>query len=424
VIAVPVPDLLDQITLTLPDASTVVIDAVSLTPGTPVLPCSGRSMPPHGVYPAPFTTVPLGTIDAGAVVQITVEYTGIEGLEVHFDAMATGYKNNGDCRDLYNPFGHDVTAVILDGAPPDPEECEVEVEKTSDVDQVEIGDEVVFSILANNVGDCDLTAAALTDYIPVVTDPDGNDVAAFTVIGTDPLATSMTETEVFWEIGSFAPDASTPFTMTVVFDVEAAQGYEVVNAACLSADELDEHVCDDAEVTVGDLVPPVPIGGPGFWCRQIRAALDDHPNAGYTVAELQTMLDSINFESDVFSELRPAETLELVRVLVCRPNTLNSTGERLMRHLMTLWFNIESERLDPAITLGELCDGDEGLPDGADPAWSVQYVLDEAEAALVGGADDETLEFWKDVIDYVNNACTPEDCQRVRWVKRHQKSSF
>ena len=31
-----------------------------------------------------------------------------------------------------------------------------------------------------SVGDCDLTAAALTDYIPVVTDPDGNDVAAFT----------------------------------------------------------------------------------------------------------------------------------------------------------------------------------------------------------------------------------------------------
>jgi uncharacterized repeat protein (TIGR01451 family) len=424
VVAVVDPGLLDEITLTLPDSSTITLAAGDLTVGTPGLPCTGRSMPPHGVYPASFTTVPLGTIDAGDVVQVTVAYTGLEGLEVHFDAMATGYKNNGDCRDLYNPFGHDVTAVILDGAPPDPEECEVEVEKTADVDQVEIGDEVVFSILANNVGDCELTMAGLTDLIPTVTDSGGSDVAAFRVLATDPVASSMTDTEVFWDIGSFAPGASMPFTMTVVFDVDAAEGYEVVNLACLAAEELDEHVCDEAEVTVGEIMPPEPIGSPGYWCRQIRAALEDHPNAHYTLGELEDFLVLINDGSGVFSELRNTETLELVRVLVCRPNTLSSAAERLMRHLMTLWFNIVSERLDPAVTLGELCQGDEGLPDGADPAWTVQFVLDEAEAALLAGDDDQALNFWKDVIDFVNNASAPEDCDRVHWTQRHTKAPF
>jgi len=88
---------------------------------------------------------------------------------------------------------------------------------------------------------------------------------------------------------------------------------------------------------------------------------------------------------------------------------------------MTLWFNLVSERLNPALTLGELCAGDEGLPDGADPGWTVEYVRDEAEAALIGGADDQTLSFWKDVIDYINNACKPDDCSTLRRGGRQQR---
>ncbi len=416
VIAVPDPSLLTEVMVTFPDTSAVVITADQLTDGSPEFPCTGRQMPPHGVYPAAFTTVPLGDIAQDESVALDISYTGLEGLVVHFDAMAMGYKNNGDCRDVYNPFGHDVTAMIL-GGETEPPECEVEVDKTSDVDGVEIGDEVVFTITADNVGDCELTMAVITDVIPVVTDEDGNEFPAFSVIATNPPATSTTDTEVIWEIGTIPAGSPVTVTMTALFDEPLAEGNRVINAACLIADELDEDLCDNTCVAVGDVEPPEPIGSPGFWCRQIRAALEGHQNARYTVDELDAWRIQINDESGVFDELRDTETLDQVRELVCRPNTLTNAGERLMRHLMTLWFNIVSGRLDPALTLGELCIGDEGLPDGADPAWTVEYVRDEAEAALIGGADDQTLLFWKDVIDYINNATTPGNC---KWVRRGQ----
>lgn len=420
VVAVNDPGLLTAVTVTFPDLSSVTLTAADLTVGSPVFPCTGRSMPPHGVYPAAYDTVPLGDIAEDGSVELTVDYSGLEGLAVHFDAIAFGLKNNGSCRDVYNPFGHDVTAMLAGGGS-DPPECEVEFEKTSDVDQVEIGGQVVFTLTVDTSADCELTAAVITDVIPVVTDPDGNEVPAFSVIATDPVATSVSDTEVVWEIGTITADTSLSFTMTVVFDEEAAEGFQVINAACLTATELDEELCDNTAVAVGGVVPPEPVGGPGFWCRQIRAGLEDLPNARYTYDELEAMLVLINDGSGVFIELRDTNTLDLVRVLLCRPNTLSDAGERLMRHLMTLWFNLVSERLDPALTLGELCAGDEGLPDGADLEWTVGYVRDEAEAALIGGADDQTLSFWKDVIDYINNACKPDDCSTIRRGGRQQR---
>jgi len=59
------------------------------------------------------------------------------------------------------------------------------------------------------------------------------------------------------------------------------------------------------------------------------------------------------------------------------------------------------------MTLGELCPGPEALPEGADPAMTVAEVVVNAESALLAGAGDATLLFWKDVIDYINNAQAP-----------------
>jgi len=411
VVAVADPALLDTVHIFDGDLIDETVTEADLSIGTPVFLCDGRPMPPHGVYPASYTTIELGDIEAGQTVALMVDYAGSEGLSVHFDAFGTGIKNNGGCRDIYNPFGHDVTALVPDGQEPPPPECELEIDKTSDVDAVIIGDEATYTITVSNLSDCDLTAVSVTDYIPFVSDGT-DDFPAFTVLATNPLAT-VTATEVIWDFETMAAGDTSIMTMTVAFDQELADGHVVVNAACVESDQTEEE-CDAVGIAVGEVDEIEPFGGPGFWCRQVRAAMDGHHNAQFTIEELETWLGQINEESIVFPEMRDTETLDVVRLLLCRPNTLDTAADRLMRHLMTLWFNIVSERLDPELTLGELCAGDEPLPEDADPGWSVGYVLEQTELVLDTGADDPTLNFWKDVIDFINNSSTPENCQTIR----------
>jgi uncharacterized repeat protein (TIGR01451 family) len=411
VVSVADPSLLDTIMISDGNGIDVTLaEADFAVVGTPEFPCDGRPMPPHGIFPAAFTLVDLGDIEAGQTVALSVIYEGDEGLSVHFDAFGEGVKNNGDCRDIYNPFGHDVTAIVEGDGEPPPPDCEVEIEKTSDVDEVEIGDEAVFTITVSNSGDCELTTVSITDFIPFVSDG-VDDFPAFTVIGTDPEGT-VTITDVTWDVGTLAIGDTVNVTMTVLFNEELAEGHEIINAACVTTDQTDEE-CDSIGIDVGVVDEPDSFGGPGFWCRQIRAAMDGLNNSWFTVDELELWLGQINDASQVFSELRPVETLDQARLLLCRPNLLDNAAERLMRHLMTLWFNIASERIDPELTLGELCAGDEPLPEGAVPEWTVGYVLARAETELVAGADDEVLSFWKDVIDFVNNSAPPESCEKT-----------
>lgn len=410
-VSVPDPSLLTGVTIEL-DGSSITIEPADLEEGTPAYACSGRSVPPHGVWPAWFTAVDLGDILADRQVDMTVSVAGSDGLSVHFEAIGEGLRQHGGstvCTDVYAPPGHHVTALVGSGSPP-AGECDAELDKTSDVDAVQIGDQAVFTLTAVAGDDCELTSVVLTDEIPVIVDDAGNAVPAFTVLAVDPAPAILTDTEIEWNLGTLPAGASFTATVTVVFDEELADGHEVVNAACLAAAELEHPTCDSTVVAVGDVVRPEPIGGPGFWCRQVRAALEGSHNAQFSLEELGGWLDEVNDESAVFPELFPTSTLQDASALLCRPNGLRTAAERLARHHLTLWLNLASERVDPALTLGELCPGDEPPPEGTDLEWTVGHVRDEAEAAIVEGEDDATLLFWMAVEDFINNASLPEEC--------------
>lgn len=414
VVAVSDPSLLDHITLTDEGGDTVTLTAGDFGVGTPAFPCDGRLMPPHGIYPASFAEVSLGDLDQGVVASLQVEFSGQEGLAIHFDAFGEGVKNNGGCRDVYNPFGHDVTALVTDDGQGPPPECELDIDKTSDVDAVAIGDQATFTITVTELSGCELTGVTITDFIPFVSDAE-NDVPAFSIVSTDPEA-DVSDTEVVWNIGTLSPGDSTAVTMTVLFDQPAADGHVVINSACAISEQTEE-VCDAIEIAVGEVDEVEPIGGPGFWCRQVRAAMAGLGNAQFTVEQLEGWRDQINVQSAVFPDFWDTTELDGIRLLLCEPNTLGTAAERLMRHLLTLWLNIVSERVDPGLTLGELCEGSEPLPEDADPAWTVEFVLGEAEAALIAGSDDDVLLSWKDVIDFINNASTPENCAPLRIIR-------
>jgi hypothetical protein len=422
-VSVPDPSLLASVTIQLGDTSTT-IEPADLEEGTPEYACSGRPVPPHEVYPAWFTVVGLGDILADEQVDMTVTVAGSDGLSVHFEAIGEGVREQGGstvCTDVYAPPGHHVTALVGSGSPP-PDECAADLDKTADVDSVEIGDQVVFTLVAVAGDGCDLTSVVLTDTIPIIVDDSGNELPAFTVLDVDPDPAILTNTEIVWDLGALPMGSSFTATVTVIFDEELADGHEVVNAACLTAAELDHPACDSAAIAVGDVTRPEPIGGPGFWCRQVRAALEGSHNAQFSLEELGDWLAEANDGSLVFSELYDTSTLESSRTLLCRPNTLRTPAERLARHHLTLWLNLVSARIDPELTLGELCPGDEPPPEGTDLDWTVGSVRDETEDAILGGEDDATLLFWMAVEDFINNASLPEACapsiRRPRGVHR------
>jgi uncharacterized repeat protein (TIGR01451 family) len=411
-ISVPDPDLLAGVEIE-GNGLTTALTPDDLENGTPVYSCSGRPVPPHGIYPAHYAVVDLGDITAGASADTTVIVTGDDGLAVHFEAIAEGFRQQGNstvCRDVSAPSGHHVTAVLGAGGSVPAADCEAGLDTTSDVDAVVLGEQVVFTLTAINPGDCELSSVVVTNTIPIVVGDGGDQHPAFTVYDVDPDTTSVTETEIVWALDDLPVAKATVATVTVAFDDELADGLEVVNAACLTAAELDAPVCDNAVVTVGDSARPEPVGGPGFWCRQIRASLEGRPDGQYRVDELAGWLSDVNVESWAFTELYDTSTLDFARTLLCRPNTLTVAADRLARHLLGLSLNLAAERVEPEVTLTDLCASSEQPPDNTDPAWTVGFVHDQAEDVLMAGDDDATLLFWMDVIDFVNSSSVPEAC--------------
>jgi len=263
-----------------------------------------------------------------------------------------------------------------------------------------------YVIVIENRGTCELTDVVLTEDLPAVPDANGNPVPAFTVTMIFPAPTSQTTDSIVWNIPSMAPGEVIAATVSVVFDQPDAAGLTIDNTACVTSFELTDSACSSASVMVavnnGD-----EIGGPGFWCNQLRFAREGRPNAKFSLAELEAWLLDIFDSSTVFPELWPLATLMDAETLLCRPNQPNTVADRLARQLLALWFNIVSERLPLEAVLGDLCPGDEEPPPDMDPAMTVEQLVMAVEADLVAGADEETLDFWLEVIDFVNNSLLP-----------------
>jgi hypothetical protein len=422
IVSVNDPGLLNGGTLTLEDGTSFAVEG--LASGTPTYACSGREIPRHGVFPADHTTILLGDIEADMVVRIEVEIDGADGLEAHFDAFGYSIKSNpnhGDkCQDLINPFGHDVTA-IFGGEDDGEEDCPtVEILKEASVSEVAIGDEIEYVITVINTSDgegddgeedegddtsCDLTEVVVTEDIPVVVNEDDEELPAFSIVALDPSASEESDTELSWQLDTMAPGDEVSVTVTVLFEEEAADGTEVVNTACVDAAELDEPVCSSVTVVVGEVVGEDRGHGPGYWCNQIRFALEDRHNAQHTVEDLEGWLAEINEISDVFSEIALADTLEAAQQLLCEASDATEPDAKLARHMLTLWFNMISGMLDSDLTLEELCGGMAELPEDTDTSQTISDVLMAAESDLVSGeADDETLLLWQEIIDYINHS--------------------
>ena len=405
-VAVNDPALLIGGSIALP-GGTVDLDPAMWAFGTPLLDCKGNSVPPHGVYPAYFAEIAIGDIAQSELVSAGVVIDGSDGLWVHFDAKAVGYKQAGPnlkCYDVFNPSGHDVTLVLDE---PGTGPChEVSIVKTAGATGVALGDAMDYVIVVENQGTCELTDVVLTEDVPTVLDIDGNPVPAFTVTAIVPAPTTQTDTMIEWSIGSMAPGDAVTATVSVVFDQPDAAGLEVENIACVTSFELPEPACGSASVVV-DGTDGDEIGGPGFWCNQLRFAREGRPNAKFTIPELEAWLAEIFDQSAVFPELWPLVTLADVEALLCRPNLADTMADKVARHLLALWFNVVSERLPVDMVLGDLCPGDEDPPVDMDPAMTVAGLIEAVEADLVAGAADDILGCWLEVLDFVNNSRLP-----------------
>ncbi|RLE27601.1 MAG: hypothetical protein DRJ65_02340 [Acidobacteria bacterium] len=400
--------------LGLPDGTSVALDPAAFVFNTPVFPCTGHSFPPHGIYPAFIAEFFIGDIADGQVVQIAVDIEGDDGLVAHFDAFGTGYKQAGPnlkCYDVSNPSGHDVSVDFGEGDGDDDPCPWLAIDKVASASGVDVGDQVDFTITVENLSECDATVVRVTETIPTVLADDGSEVPAFTIVAVDPSPTEQLDRLLIWDIGDLVPGESVLFTVTVVFDEPAADGKAVENTACVYFAETDGVICSSAVVAVG-AVPGSGIGGPGFWCNQIRFALAGRHNAKFTIEELEGWLARINEGSLVFSELWDTTTLEGARNLLCRPNEAETVADRLARHLLALHFNIAAERVESGRSLGGLCEGSVPLPEDADPAMTIAELVAAAEADILAGVGDEILEFWQEVIDFVNNASSA-NCKEV-----------
>jgi uncharacterized repeat protein (TIGR01451 family) len=406
-VAVNDPALVVDGSIALP-GGTVYLDSTTVWDfGIPTFDCDGKTVPPHGVYPAYFVEFPIGDIAQNQIISAGVVINGLEGLRVHFDAKAMGWKQAGPnlrCYDVFNPSGHDVTMVFDEpgGSP-----ChEISIDKTAGATGVALGDPMDYVIVVENRGTCELTEVVLTEDLPTVPDAQGQPVPAFTVVAIDPPPTNQTPTSIEWVLGTLAPGDIVTATVSVVFDQPDAVGLEIENTACVTSFELPDPACASASVMVGESDGDE-IGGPGFWCNQLRFAREGRPNAKFTTAELEAWLLEIFDQSAVFPELWPLVTLADAEELLCRPNQAETMADRLARHLLALRFNVVSERLPLDTELGDLCPGDEEPPPGMNQAMTVEQLIAAVEAELVAGAADEILEFWLEVVDFVNNARLP-----------------
>jgi uncharacterized repeat protein (TIGR01451 family) len=402
-VAVNDPALFVDATITLPGGA-ITVDPSMLVYGVPAFDCSDATIPPHGFYPSSYAEIAVGDIAEDEIVSAAIVVNGSEGLQVRYDAIGVGYRQAGPnvrCYDIINPPGHGVTQVF-EGAGGGA--ChELTIDKTASATGVALGDPLDYTIVVENTGTCDLTDVLLFEDIPTVPDSQGQPVPAFTITDINPAPTNQTATAIEWNLGTMAPGDSITATVSVVFDQPDADGQSVENTACVSSVELPDPLCSTATVEVG--TPDVDeIGGPGFWCNQIRFALEGRPNAMFPVPDLEAWLTAIFAQSTVFPETWSLLGLADAQLLLCRPNTAQTVADRLARHFLTLWFNVASERLPVDTVLGDLCPGDADPPAGWDPTMTVDQLVLAVEADVLAGAPDDVLEFWKDVIDYVNNA--------------------
>ena len=180
VIAVADHTAVSALALSYEDGDPMVLVPSEWGVGVPALPCSEKQMPRHGGYPAAFLEVTLfvltgiGDLGGGESIEIDVTVEGEDHLNVHFDAMATGYKRKGDCFGISNPAGHDVTVANRQGGGGDDDCGRVSITKTADPAAVDLGQEVLFVIEIVNNGTCDLTEVVLQDFIPAVEDDAGS----------------------------------------------------------------------------------------------------------------------------------------------------------------------------------------------------------------------------------------------------------
>jgi uncharacterized repeat protein (TIGR01451 family) len=435
VIAVEDPDAVTTLELVYAGGEPMVLDPDGWEVGVPSLPCSEKPMPRHGVYPASYLVVLVGDLTGsgdlagGESVEIGVTVAGEDNLHVHFDAMAMGYKKDERCFDISNPSGHDVTVANRAGGQDD---CgRVSISKTADPGAVDLGEKVLFLIEVLNDGACDLTELVLQDFIPAVEDDEGS-YPAFQWLGeTEPGPNVVDEFLLEWSLDPLPVGESVLVELVVEFTEPLADQQKVVNRACVSAAELKKPRCTAAVVMVGNPYGDDGPAGPGFWCHAVGWVLEDRPKLPVDGEELLAWLEEVDFESEVFSELYeilseegPEASLLAVADLLCTPQSAGGAADRLARHLLVLWLNVVSGRLDPTLTLGELCMGDEILPDGADLEMLVEVLLKEVVDAGFEGAEDEQLTFWSELVDAVNNSFVAGEgeCVERRVTTRRQTS--
>ena len=417
VIAVADPAAVSTLELAYEGGDTMVLDPNGQYEGVPVLPCSGKSMPRHAIYPAAYSLVVLGDLTGGESVEINVTVEGEDNLRVHFDAMAFSLKTTGQgpkCSDVLNPAGHDVTVANRQGGQ---DACgRVSISKTADSRYVDLGETVTFLIEVLNQGTCDLTELHINDFIPAVEDEEGNLYPAFQWTGeTVPAPNVIDEFQLEWPLDSpLLFRESTIVQLVVEFIEPLAEGQRVVNRACVTAAEFSKPRCTSAGVMVGNPYGEDGPAGPGFWCHAARWVIEDRPKVPVDGEELLAWLKDVDTESEVFSEFylifvvdEPEASLLAAADLLCTPQSAEGAADRLARHLLTLWLNVVSGRLDPALTLGELCVGDEALPDDTDLDMTVGELLAEVDAGLAAGVEDTQLTFWSEMVDEVNNSRVP-----------------
>jgi hypothetical protein len=388
------------------DGTPVVIDSY----GVPEMPCTFRSIPPHGKYPSDFGTLALGDIAEGDAVVIEVEIDGSPGLEVHFDAVAYGQKEKKEsfvCYDVVNPSGHHVTAIVPDEVEPD---CpDVSIEKSTTTTGVEVGDELEYLIVVETSAECgDLTEVQVTENIPMVEpEDDGDPVPAFEIIAADPPPIGLlTDDPLVWDFGTVPAGETREIMLTVLFNEPLAAGERVENTACVSAAELDEPICSSARVAVGETPADEKVGGAGFWCNRMRLALEGIPGASYSVEELEALLAEVDLLSDVFFDLVDVSTAEAAQGVLCSPRGA-PPEEKLQRQLLALWLNVVSERIGVDVLLADLCPGDERMPEGVDEAIvTVGDALAAAEEALLADppAERADLLHLMELLDFINNS--------------------
>jgi hypothetical protein len=148
------------------------------------------------------------------------------------------------------------------------------------------------------------------------------------------------------------------------------------------------------------------IGTPGFWCHQIGLAADGDDRALFPPAWIFEWIVEINICSTFYSEQKAMWSLEDARDVLCHPEP-RPVEELLERHLLTLGFNLVSGQVLGDTRLDQLCRGEVMPPPDAHRDWTVGEVGGFADAALADPASDGSELFWKDVIDYINNARAP-----------------